>query len=200
MPLLIDEAEFLSVFSNTNSGAYGRFKQSVLQFRAGELPPHDGKIDFLKELLKSIQRGEYFPSPPRGYLTQPKYNGVTRFIPVLSFADNLVYYFCLSRLTQDAAFERANNTYGGFQSAKHAIAAEEEELSHLEAEQMVDLSPYRFETSLNPKESIAIYKSFQRAAFAHSRLERVMHLGDQVAYHPRYGHTAPHPLRLGRLG
>jgi len=165
----IGREEFVSTFTKASSGIYYRLKKSLLPFQSSELPDTDKKVEFLTELHRRIRTGEYFPSPPRGYLILEKYNGVPRYVPVLTFADNLVYYFCLKQLTREAAFERAANTYGGFQSTPESISREEQELAELEAAIIVDQSPYSFENSLDPRTNIRLYKSYQKAAFIHSR-------------------------------
>ena len=51
--------------------------------------------EVLLKLKKSIKTNKYLPDVPIGYLGMPKGVGVTRFIPIITAEDLLVYYLSL---------------------------------------------------------------------------------------------------------
>jgi len=67
----------------------------------------------LQDLRTSISSNKYLPAVPLGYLGIPKGVGVTRFIPIISKEDLLVYY-SLTLAMQDFLIEDIPNVFGAY--------------------------------------------------------------------------------------
>ena len=69
---------------------------------------------FIEELYKEIQEKKYYPSIPSCYIDRDKGNGVTRIIPVFTLKDYCVYYYCIKKIEDKIAYNRVENTFGGW--------------------------------------------------------------------------------------
>jgi len=69
---------------------------------------------FIEKLHKEIQKRRYYPSVPRFYIDQDKGNGVTRIVPVFTLEDYCVYYYCIKKIEDKIAYNRVENTFGGW--------------------------------------------------------------------------------------
>jgi len=72
------------------------------------------KDSFTKNLYKEIQERRYYPSIPHCYIDRDKGNGVTRVIPVFTLKDYCVYYYCIKKIEDKIAYNRIENTFGGW--------------------------------------------------------------------------------------
>lgn len=107
---MIDRTLFLATLSGQS--IYPHLKKSLLPFAPDDVPP--ARRPFLESLIEEIRSGQYFPSVPRGYIVENKHNRVARIIPVLTFRDACVYYFCVKQLEQELATGTVPGTYGGW--------------------------------------------------------------------------------------
>lgn len=69
---------------------------------------------FIEELYKEIYERKYYPSVPSCYIDRDKGNGVTRVIPVFTLKDYCVYYYCIKKIEDKIAYNRVENTFGGW--------------------------------------------------------------------------------------
>lgn len=166
----IDPNAFAKMFSRSSSRFYSKLSNSLMPFTQSEERLIANKHALLTDLYNRIVSGSYFPLPPRGYLTEAKHNDIPRFIPILSFQDNLVYAFCLSELSSEESIKRSANTYGGYQLGGKTRSEEEQELSIMEESLISGYeSPYSFENSIDPRKMRGIWKQYQHASYIHSR-------------------------------
>jgi len=68
----------------------------------------------IEKLHKELQEGQYFPSIPLRYINLDKGNGVTRTVPVFTLKDYCVYYYCIKKIEKKIAYNRVENTFGGW--------------------------------------------------------------------------------------
>ena len=73
-----------------------------------------GKDSFVENLYKEIEERTYYPSVPRCYIDRDKGNGVTRIVPVFTLKDYCVYYYCIKKIEDKIAYNRVENTFGGW--------------------------------------------------------------------------------------
>lgn len=73
-----------------------------------------GKDSFVENLYKEIQERTYYPSVPCCYIDVDKGNGVTRIVPVFTLKDYSVYYYCIKKIEDKIAYNRVENTFGGW--------------------------------------------------------------------------------------
>jgi len=69
---------------------------------------------FIEKLYRKIESRCYYPSTPNKYIDRDKGNGVTRIIPVFSLEDYCVYYYCIKKIEDKIAYNRIENTFGGW--------------------------------------------------------------------------------------
>ena len=106
----ISEPQF---FGTLQKGSiYDHLHKSFLPLEASDQPPD--RNEFLRQLFGDIRSGRYFPSLPRGYIVQDKHNGVARIVPVFTYPDSCVYYFCIRQIEDAIAGNRVQGTYGGW--------------------------------------------------------------------------------------
>jgi len=72
------------------------------------------KDNFVDKLYKEIEERTYYPSVPRCYIDRDKGNGVTRIVPVFTLKDYCVYYYCIKKIEDKIAYNRIENTFGGW--------------------------------------------------------------------------------------
>lgn len=72
------------------------------------------KESFIEILYREIRERRYYPSIPRVYIDRDKGNGVTRIIPVFTLKDYCVYYYCIKKIEDKIAYNRVENTFGGW--------------------------------------------------------------------------------------
>lgn len=72
------------------------------------------KDSFTENLYKEMQERRYYPSIPHCYIDRDKGNGVTRVIPVFTLKDYCVYYYCIKKIEDKIAYNRIENTFGGW--------------------------------------------------------------------------------------
>ncbi|HEV8286871.1 MAG TPA: RNA-directed DNA polymerase [Chitinophagaceae bacterium] len=142
----------------------------------GHLP---AKEAFLKDLEKQILNRNYYPSPPKEYLTLNKGHGVVRTIPVLKLEDLCVYYYCVRKLEKYIALNHVPGTFGGFGLSGKLRHVEEEELNKaLRGHDIIefDQEAYVFNTtsgypelsSFNPKAWYAEWNDFTKKLYFNS--------------------------------
>src|SRR5687768_3885050 len=85
-------SDFVKICSDKNFWQWIR-STSIASY--GKMPT---KKSFLTMLAKQITKRNYYPNPPREYLTLNKGYGVIRTIPVLTLQDLCVYYYCVRKL------------------------------------------------------------------------------------------------------
>lgn len=73
-----------------------------------------GKDSLIKELHTEIKERKYYPSVPHRYIDVDKGKGVTRIIPVFTLKDYCVYYYCIKKIEAKIAYNRVENTFGGW--------------------------------------------------------------------------------------
>lgn len=69
---------------------------------------------FTESLYKEIQERRYYPSVPSCYIDRDKGNGVTRIVPVFTMKDYCIYYYCIKKIEDKIAYNRVENTFGGW--------------------------------------------------------------------------------------
>ena len=80
-----------------------------------EVPEKKNKKELIVEnLYLELQDRSYYPSVPHCYVDRDKGNGVTRIIPVFTLKDYCVYYYCIKKIENRIAFNRIENTFGGW--------------------------------------------------------------------------------------
>jgi len=72
------------------------------------------KDSFIEKLYTEIQERRYYPSIPHCYIDRDKGNGVTRIVPVFTLKDYCVYYYCIKKIEDKIAYNRVENTFGGW--------------------------------------------------------------------------------------
>ncbi|MCD6149621.1 RNA-directed DNA polymerase [bacterium] len=72
------------------------------------------KNAFVENLYSEIQKRKYYPSVPQCYIDRDKGNGVTRIVPVFTLKDYCVYYYCIKKIEDKIAYNRIENTFGGW--------------------------------------------------------------------------------------
>ncbi len=79
------------------------------------VPKSKGEKDkFIEKLYSEIQKRTYYPSVPEYYIDRDKGNCVTRIIPVFTLEDYCVYYYCIKKIENKIAYNRVENTFGGW--------------------------------------------------------------------------------------
>ncbi|PKM92383.1 MAG: hypothetical protein CVU81_00740 [Euryarchaeota archaeon HGW-Euryarchaeota-1] len=80
-----------------------------------DIPKNKTEKDlFIENLYKKIQELTYYPSVPHCYIDRDKGNGVTRIVPVFTLEDYCVYYYCIKKIEDKIAYNRVENTFGGW--------------------------------------------------------------------------------------
>ncbi len=69
---------------------------------------------FLLDLYNTLIKGVYTPSFPRDYVVSNKHNFVARIVPSLTLPDYCVYYYCIKKIEDKIAYNRVENTFGGW--------------------------------------------------------------------------------------
>lgn len=128
-------------------------------------------LDIVLENLRiRINSQDYLPSVPHGYLGVPKGNGVTRFLPVLTKEDLLVYYSMTLSL-EDFLIQNVEGIFGAYQvvpdkakkkpkNVKPEAEFTSDELLELDLSSVTPLhSEYGFENSIAKK---AWFKDWQK--------------------------------------
>jgi hypothetical protein len=69
---------------------------------------------FIENLYRKMNERRYYPSIPHRYIDRDKGKGVTRVIPVFTLKDYCVYYYCIKKIEDKIAFNRIENTFGGW--------------------------------------------------------------------------------------
>jgi hypothetical protein len=123
----IDEALFHRAFGKKKTIA--RLQNSSLPFKPGELPTADQHRAFIQSLFEEVKSHRYYPEAPRGYIVHNKYKGVARIVPVFTYRDLCVYYFCIKCLEDFIAVNRVEGTYGGWRLGNPIWRKEHEEQS-----------------------------------------------------------------------
>ncbi|MFC1645997.1 RNA-directed DNA polymerase, partial [Candidatus Omnitrophota bacterium] len=72
------------------------------------------KDSFIEGLYDEILKRKYYPSIPNCYIDRDKGRGVTRIIPVFILKDYCVYYYCIKKIEDKIAYNRVENTFGGW--------------------------------------------------------------------------------------
>lgn len=73
-----------------------------------------GKDLFIENLYKEIQEKNYYPSVPSCHIDRDKGNGVARVVPVFTLKDYCLYYYCIKKIEDKIAYNRIENTFGGW--------------------------------------------------------------------------------------
>ena len=69
---------------------------------------------FIENLYRKMKERRYYPSIPHRYIDRDKGKGVTRVIPVFTLKDYCVYYYCIKKIEDKIAYNRVENTFGGW--------------------------------------------------------------------------------------
>lgn len=78
------------------------------------LPKKQKKDEFIEQLYNEIIERKYYPSVPHCYIDIDKGNGVTRIVPVFALKDYCAYYYCIKKIEDKIAYNRVENTFGGW--------------------------------------------------------------------------------------
>lgn len=86
-----------------------------------------------KELIVSVLHNDlvnktYYPRKPSTYIHRNKGAGITRVIPVFTIQDYCVYYYCIKKLEPKIAYNRIDNTFGGWSLNGLIRRSEEDEM------------------------------------------------------------------------
>jgi hypothetical protein len=85
--------------------------------------------NFIENLYHEIIQRKYYPSVPKISLNINKGHGVTRIIPVFEIKDYCIYYYCIKKLEGKIAFNRVENTFGGWTLGGLMRRGENEEMA-----------------------------------------------------------------------
>ena len=86
------------------------------------------KDSFIEKLYEEIKERKYYPSTPYCYIDRDKGNGVTRIVPVFTLKDYCVYYYCIKKMEDKIAYNRVENTFGGWTLGGLIRKSENEEM------------------------------------------------------------------------
>jgi len=132
------------------------------QLRKGLVPlPAADNVKLANELSviqSDLNSRRYTPSPPVGYLGVEKRLGVTRFVPVLSRRDNLVYYWTVLSLER-YFLEKFVGVHGAYQQVPDALKQDDK----IDLEKLFDLLdsfPYEMQNSIDPTKWFTQYRRF----------------------------------------
>lgn len=106
----IELVDFKKYFNNK---FWKSFKSKVLFYEEEDLSL-DKKAEIISSLYLSLEKNSYYPSIPRENIYEEKKLGIARNIPVFEIKDYCIYYYCLKRIEDKIAFNRVENTYGGW--------------------------------------------------------------------------------------
>lgn len=121
----MNKRDFIKVCSD------GKFWRSITR---GLLLPYDvvgDKRKLLQAAYQKIHTRNYYPSPPKEYITINKGSGVLRIVPVLQLEDLCVYYYCVRKLEKYIAINHVSKTYGGYGLSGKLRRIEEDEIKHI---------------------------------------------------------------------
>src|SRR4030042_2921491 len=80
-----------------------------------DIPKNKTEKDlFVEKLYEEIQEGTYYPSVRHSYIDRDKGYGVARVVPVFTLKDYCVYYYCIKKIEDKIAYNRSENTFGGW--------------------------------------------------------------------------------------
>jgi hypothetical protein len=126
----MSKKEFKKYF---NKYFWKAFRGNALFYRKEDLN-EEYREKILDELYEEILNRKYYPSIPKINLYQEKNIGIARCIPVFEIKDYCLYYFCIKQIEDKIAFNRTENTYGGWSLGGKFRKAEDEEIEHLSIE------------------------------------------------------------------
>jgi len=92
--------------------------------------PNSGKDkdQIVLKLYNDLVNKSYYPSKPISYIHRNKGSGITRVIPVFTIQDYCVYYYCVKKLESKIAYNRIDNTFGGWSMNGLLRKSEEDEM------------------------------------------------------------------------
>ncbi|MDF2379468.1 MAG: RNA-directed DNA polymerase [Candidatus Gracilibacteria bacterium] len=119
---MIEFGEFKKYFNNN---FWKRFHQKVVFF---PILLSSEKEEIIETLYNDLLNKKYYPSIPRAYIFENKGKGVTRKVPVFEIKDYCLYYYCVKRLEKKIAYNRVDNTFGGWSLGGVFRKSEDEEM------------------------------------------------------------------------
>src|SRR3989338_6929790 len=127
-----------------------------------DIPKNENDKDsFVENLYKEIEERTYYPSVPRCYIDRDKGNGVTRIVPVFEIKDYCVYYYCIKKIEDKIAYNRVENTFGGWTLCGLIRKSEDDEMEKKKE------NCKRYEDSIAELSGISVSEySFNPAAWA----------------------------------
>lgn len=148
-----------------------RHSNSILPFALPRIRTVVTDRELVEHLAADVSSGNYFPKPPRGFISIHKANGVPRFLPSFSSEDAVVYFSCVMAMNDIIGIGRTRNTFGGWTMGNSARAEEQVETEKVDEEMLASFSPYPNDASMNPVLFRQIWRDFQRRAYQQSRSE-----------------------------
>lgn len=165
----LDESSFLEIAT----GRYGRelltrYRKKLGHFASvGDtpLPKHDQLRAYSQELFQRVVSGNFYSGSPQDYIVLNKHHGVPRILPVFSFADALVYYFCVFSIQDELAEGTVEGTFGGRRSS-NALRRKEKLSTAPEQDDSITYVPY---ANVNRLAWSKHWREFQAEAYAVSQ-------------------------------
>lgn len=158
--LNITEEEYLKILNND-------FRKHLKNSLSPSFQvPNDYKSCLL-QTYEDISNNSYLPSSPVAYIVIDKHNGVSRYVPVLTYEDYCVYYFCVKVLEGEIAENRVVGTYGGWTMGGAIREAENENLLQLHTSSEGYYPPNAF----NRNQWIKEWSSFQNLVKAYMQYD-----------------------------
>lgn len=172
----MSKAEFIKIGGDAHFWKWIRTK-SIVSYGSYKTVAERTKL--LTDLYKKIEKRNYYPSPPKEYVTLNKGKGVLRVIPAFQLEDLIIYYYCVRKLERYLAANHVPGTYGGFGLSGKLRRVEEGEFLQVQnGFEIIHIgeSPYVFMesggysviSSLNPKAWQAEWGDFARKLYFNS--------------------------------
>jgi len=110
-------------------------------------------------LDSQIRNRKYSPEIPVGYLGLEKNGGVTRFIPILSRSDTLVYFATTYRLEKHL-FKKVIGVQGAYQNLPNSIVNSKGRIDVIKLMAVIDSLPYSVANMVDPSNWLIEWQEF----------------------------------------
>ena len=167
---------FYKIFSTNNT----QFWKTIFKDTLCPIKEKVEKVSLLCNLYLSIINKTYYPDKPRDYIIFNKGEYVSRVVPIFAPRDVCVYFYCIKKLEDNIAVNRAPDTYGGWKLGGNIRAQEREEAQFYKENIRqyetpdgnsitLDISEeYPMESSFNPAAWKAEWGEFTGQVYLHS--------------------------------
>jgi len=132
--------QFLDYFQTDAQDKLWRHMRKDCVIRLVSKDDYTNREQILDRIRNDVLEGKYSPKPLHGFLSNPKNQGVSRFVPVINFEDMAVYFACVKAVDEKLASLRVKNTFGGWSLGGKTFLKEDEEANELFSD-MEDVIP-----------------------------------------------------------